>query len=66
VPLPLHPALLATLSGQELIIVVLALGALAVIVGSAALGIVARLRRGLTGERDPAPPSDGSSRRRRR
>jgi hypothetical protein len=57
--------LLATLSGTELIVVVLALAALAVIVGSAVLGILTRLRRGLTGEPEAAPPSARRARRRR-
>ncbi len=57
------PELLATISGYEVFVVALALVALAVMVGSALLGVAARFRRGIVDENEPGhrSPSDPDS-----
>lgn len=51
VPLPSDPSpVIATISGYEVFVVVLAVAALVVLVGSAVLGIWVRLVRGVTDE----------------
>lgn len=55
-------ALLATISGYEVFVVALALVALAVMVGSALLGVVARFRRGFVDDEPQRPsPSDSDT-----